>query len=102
MPDTIREGCSYLIWLAPFYIFDYIGCIMSGYFRGIGKMDWAFYLTFGQVSLRVIFSYILVSSMQLAGVALATGIGWTFAVIFVTINYKRSKKYLHPSAGQKS
>ena len=102
VPDTIREGCSYLIWLAPFYIFDYIGCIMSGYFRGIGKMDWAFYLTFGQVSLRVIFSYILVSSMQLAGVALATGIGWTFAVIFVTINYKRSRKYLHPSAGQKS
>ena len=94
---TVAEGCSYLMWLAPFYIFDYVGCIMSGYFRGIGKMNWAFYLTFGQVALRVIFSYILVSSMQLSGVALATGIGWTFAIIFVTTHYIRSRKYLKPS-----
>ena len=93
-PEILAEGSSYLRYLAPFYIFDYIGCIMSGYFKGIGRIHLSFFLTIGQVTIRVIFSYILADLLGLSGVALATGIGWSFAMIYVSINYIRTKRHL--------
>ena len=84
---SIQHGVEYLKVVSVFYIFCFIGSSLVGYFRGIGKLHIPFWCSSSQITLRVIFSYLLISRMGLSAIGLATGIGWIWAVTFQAIVY---------------
>lgn len=89
----------YIALISVFYTLCYIGNAFVGLYRGIGLVKAPVVGTVVHISLRVIFSYLLVSRMGLAAVALATGIGWiTVVLVHGTIYLTRVRKPLN--AGQ--
>ena len=100
--DALFSGVAYMKCIALFYVLCFIGNAFVGYFRGISKITVPFIGTTLQITLRVIFSYLLLEKFGLAAVALATGIGWNTIVIyqitmFLKIKYQkvlfRNKNY---------
>ena len=77
-----EAGGSYLRLLGWFYFLSFTGHTFVGHFRGEGRMKVTFWGTTTQIAVRVIGTYLLVDSMGLNSVALATGIGWVVIVIF--------------------
>ena len=77
-------GGGYLQLLGWFYFLSFTGHAYVGHFRGVGRMNVTFWGTTTQIAVRVIGTYLLVNSMGLNSVALATGIGWVVIVIFHT------------------
>lgn len=78
--EILTEGCNYLHLIAFFYFLCFMGNCNVGFFRGTGKVLIAFCCTTMHLTVRVIFSYLLVGSMGLRAVALGTGIGWVLCV----------------------
>lgn len=79
---------TYLKWIACFYLFCFIGSVFTGYNNGLGKVHITLAGSIGQITLRVILSWIFFSSRQLHAVAIATGIGWIAACIFWSVQHK--------------
>lgn len=83
---VIGQGCQYLSLMAVFYIFPGFTNGMQGYFRGMGQMKMTLLSTIIQISLRVLFVYLLVPMMGIRGVAYACAIGWG-VMLLVQIPY---------------
>lgn len=79
---STSETVRYLRWISAFYIFCFIGNTFTGYYSGIGRLMIGTSGTMGHITLRVILCLFLVPQMGLAGVALATGIGWVLANVY--------------------
>lgn len=88
-PITLEHGSDHLHLIAVFYILCFMGNGFVGYFRGSGQVRIPVYGTLIQISLRVALSYALITRMGLAGVALATGIGWVVVVCFHGLMWRR-------------
>ena len=73
---SITEGCAYLAWMALFYLLPCMTNGCQGFFRGMGRMRVTLMGTLIQITLRVVFVYVLVPTMGLSGVAIASAIGW--------------------------
>ena len=79
--EVIAIGCAYLGWMSLFYV---LPCLTNGcqsFFRGMGRMKMTLLGTLTQISLRVIFVYVLVPRIGLSGVAFASAIGWVGMLI---------------------
>lgn len=74
--EELRQGTAYLRIISFFYLFCFTGASFVGYFRGSGLIHIPVLGTAIHITLRVIFSYLLIERMQLPAVAAATGIGW--------------------------
>lgn len=84
--ESVVLGASYLKQISWFYFLSFAGHSFVGWFRGSGRMTVTFWCTTVQIAVRVAGSYLLVSSMGLDAVALATGFGWiTIVAIQLTI-----------------
>ena len=81
--EAIAEGAAYMRQVALFYVLCFTGNVFVGYFRGIGWVYLPMLVTTLQIAMRAGLSYLWVGSMQLRGVALATGCGW----ILLTVVY---------------
>lgn len=79
----------YIKVIAVFYILCFIGNSFVGFYRGVGMVHIPVLGTILHISIRVILSYLLISYMELTGVAVATGIGWAAVVAFQSIIYKK-------------
>ncbi|MDL2264716.1 polysaccharide biosynthesis C-terminal domain-containing protein [Synergistaceae bacterium OttesenSCG-928-I11] len=99
---ALHEGAAYLRIMSYFYILSFVGNAFVGYFRGSGRINIPFIGSTLQISLRVIFSYLLVSRMGLSAVALATGIGWSAIVMFQSLVYAHMVKRERREAGEKA
>jgi len=90
------HAVGYLRLVAVFYLFNFLGSGLSGYFHGRGRVNLPVAGTTSHITIRVIISYFLASRMGLEAVALATGIGWMFVVAFWTVfrkqDFKRMEK----------
>lgn len=89
--ETIKNGVSYLQIISYFYILCFNGSAFVGYFRGTGIMNIPFIGTTLQIIIRVILSYLFINSLELGGVALATGIGWIAISSFHIFFYFKTK-----------
>lgn len=80
--ETIALGysVSYLRVISLFYIFNDMGSILMGWFRGTGHVAVPVAVATLHITLRVVLSRLWVPVMGLAGVALASGLGWILAV----------------------
>ena len=79
--EVIRQGCEYLGWMSLFYVCP---CLTNGcqsFFRGFGRMKMTLVGTLTQISLRVLFVYLLVPRLGITAVAFASAIGWTGMLI---------------------
>ena len=90
---VIKNGISYISIICCFYFLCFIGSAFVGYFRGIGRVKIPFIGTTIHITIRVILSYLLVSTLSLGAVALATGIGWVVVVAFQVIVFYKFKFY---------
>lgn len=97
---VITTGCAYLGWMALIYLCP---CLTNGcqsYFRGMGHMKLTLLNTFIQISLRVLFVYLLVPTYGLTCVAFASAIGWcgmlALDIPLTMWNMGRLKKGIHP------
>ena len=81
----MAHAVGYLRLVACFYLFNFLGSGLSGYFHGRGRVNLPVMGTTLHISMRVILSFFLAPKMGLEAVALATGIGWVCVVSFRTV-----------------
>ena len=78
--EALPAAAGYLRLVACFYVFNFLGSGMVGYFQGRGLVHLPVVGAAGHITLRVILSAALASRMGLPAVALATGLGWAGVV----------------------
>lgn len=89
---AVGEGAAYLKTVSCFYILCFVGSALVGYFRGTGRVHIPVIGTTINISTRVALSWLLVPRLGLAGLALATGIGWMMVVSYQILNLAVEKK----------
>ena len=92
LPDSnaaeLAESVRYLRLVSLFYVLCFIGSLFVGYFEGIGRISIPTIGSAAHLSLRVVLDRLLVGRMGLAGVALATALGWCLVVSFQLSVYR--------------
>lgn len=78
----LNHAVRYLRVVACFYLFNFLGSGLSGYFHGRGKVNLPILGTTLHITIRVILSYFLAPIWGLEAVAIATGVGWMTVVLF--------------------
>ena len=86
--DALEGGMSYLQLIALIYVMCFIGSAYVGLYRGIGWVSVPVIGSSLQITIRVILAYALADSWGVAGVALATGIGWLAIITYQTVLYR--------------
>ncbi len=74
--SMMELGVQYLGLMAFFYLLPAFTNGIQGFFRGMGNMKITLISTIIQISVRVVFVYILVPAIGMTGVAYASLIGW--------------------------
>lgn len=72
----LELGVEYLGLMAFFYLLPAFTNGIQGFFRGMGNMKITLISTIIQISVRVVFVYLLVPAVGMTGVAYASLIGW--------------------------
>ena len=86
--DALEGGMSYLRLIALIYVMCFIGSAYVGLYRGIGWVSVPVIGSSLQITIRVILAYALADNWGVAGVALATGIGWLAIITYQTVLYR--------------
>lgn len=93
----VEIGTKYLSLMAFFYILPAFTNGIQGYFRGMGNMSITLISTITQISVRVVFVYLLVPVMGMKGVAYACLLGWS-CMLFLEVPYyfwfEKRKKWI--------
>ena len=98
--DVITAGVKYTRTMAFIYLFAYLGEVIQGYFRGIGRLRLTMIASLLQVVLRVVLSYCLIPIWGIHGICAAVSTGWVLLVLIEgsyslhTVRAKRSKRVL--------
>ena len=90
--DALEPGMAYLQLVSVFYVLCFIGSTYVGLYRGIGWVSVPVIGSTLQITIRVVLAYALAGLMGVAGVALATGIGWSAIVLYQTALYRTRVK----------
>ncbi len=88
----VRIGAEYLSLMAFFYLLPAFTNGIQGFFRGMGNMSITLISTLIQISVRVVFVYLLVPTMGMKGVPYACLIGWICMLIYEVPYYFWFKK----------
>ncbi len=86
--EIISEGIRYFAIIGFFYWLPCINNGNQGYFRGVGRMKTVLLGTLTQISLRVIFTILLIPRYGIEGIGIACVIGWTVQCIWQTIYHR--------------
>ena len=89
---VLQEGESYLSLMAFFYIFPAFTNGIQGFFRGLGNIKLTLLCTFIQTSARVVFTFLLVPSLGIKGIAIACAAGWSLMLLYEVPYYFHWKK----------
>ena len=80
--EVIALGTRYLRIMAFFYFMPGITNGLQGYMRGIGKVSLTMYVTYGQMALRALCTWLLIGSMKLDAVPIACIAGWVLMIVW--------------------
>ena len=78
--DVIAAGARYTGTMAYLYVFAYLGEIIQGFFRGLGRLRLTMIASLLQVVLRVVLSYLLIPVWGMYGICTAVAAGWVLLV----------------------
>ena len=94
--EVIALGARYLKIMAFFYFMPGITNGLQGYMRGVGKVSLTMYVTYGQMALRALCTWLLIGSMKLDAVPVACIAGWLLMIVWEVglIVYWKKKKRL--------
>lgn len=94
--EVIALGARYLQIMAFFYFMPGITNGLQGYMRGVGKVSLTMYVTYGQMALRALCTWLLIGSMKLDAVPVACIAGWLLMIVWEVglIVYWKKKKRL--------
>lgn len=87
----IKVGTTYLGYMAFFYLLPAFTNGLQGFFRGMGDMKITLVGTITQISLRVLFVFLLVPKVGMVGVAFASLLGW---IGMLLVEFPYSRRYL--------
>jgi Na+-driven multidrug efflux pump len=90
--NSLAPAMGYLRLIACFYLFNFLGSGLAGYYRGSGRVNLPVIGSTGHITFRVVASWLLAPVMGLPAVALASGLGWMGVVTFWTIIRRRLRK----------
>lgn len=97
--QIVALGVDYLYCMAFFYLLPAFTNGIQGFFRGMGDMKITLISTMIQITVRVIFVYLLAPSMGMQGIAYACFAGWV-AMLSAEVPYyfwyKKQTDLLHP------
>ncbi len=85
-------GTDYLKVMAVFYILPAITNGIQGFFRGIQRMKVTFAATCIQITLRVIFVYLLLPRIGMNGAAYACAVGWTVMIGYQIVKLAKLRR----------
>lgn len=91
---SLPPALGYLRLVACFYVFNFLGSGLAGYFRGRGRVNIPVIGATGHISLRVVVAFLLAPKLGLPAVALACGLGWMGVVTFWTILVRKDLRDL--------
>ena len=74
--DVIAAGAQYTGAMAYLYVFAYLGEVIQGFFRGLGRLRLTMVASLLQVLLRVALSYLLIPVWGMYGICAAVVSGW--------------------------
>ena len=80
-PEIIAAGVQYTGTMAYIYLFPYLGEVIQGFFRGIGRLRLTMIASLLQVVLRVVLSYFLIPLFGIHGICASVSVGWVLLVL---------------------
>ena len=87
----LSEGQKYFSVMAFFYFFSAMTNGMQGFFRGKKFMKVSLAGSLTQISVRVLFTFLLIGRFGITGIAFACAAGW-IAMLILVIGYGVRKK----------
>lgn len=93
--SALSSSVGYLKIIALFYPFCLTGSSFTGYYNGTGKVFVTLAGSTGQITIRVILSWIMFGQMQLNAVSTATGLGWIAANVFWLLYFICYNRKMH-------
>ena len=90
--ESLGPALGYYRLVTCFYLFNFLGSGLSGYFQGRGLVNIPVLGSSGHLTIRVILSIFLAPVMGLPGVALASGLGWVWVVMFWSFLFVREQR----------
>lgn len=94
---SLPPAIGYLRLVACFYLFNFLGSGLAGFFQGRGRVNLPVIGAAGHISFRVVLSWLLAPFLGLPAVALASGLGWIGVVTFWSIPARGELKRLNKS-----
>ncbi|MCM1136371.1 MAG: MATE family efflux transporter [Clostridium sp.] len=82
----LREGGRYFSVMAFFYFFSAMTNGMQGFFRGKKYMKVSLAGSLTQISVRVLFTFLLIPRLGITGIAFACAAGW-IAMLILVVGY---------------
>lgn len=79
--EVVAAGARYTGTMAYLYLFAFLGEVIQGFFRGLGRLRLTMVASLLQVALRVVLSYLLIPVWGLYGVCAAVVSGWVLLVL---------------------
>ena len=79
--EVIAAGARYTGTMAYLYLFAYMGEVIQGFFRGLGRLRLKMVASLLQVVLRVVLSYFLIPVWGMYGICVAVASGWVLLVL---------------------
>jgi len=79
--EVIAAGARYTGTMAYLYLFAYMGEVIQGFFRGLGRLRLTMVASLLQVVLRVVLSYFLIPVWGMYGICVAVASGWVLLVL---------------------
>ena len=79
--EVIAAGARYTGTMAYLYLFAYMGEVIQGFFRGLGRLRLTMLASLLQVVLRVVLSYFLIPVLGMYGICVAVASGWVLLVL---------------------
>ena len=80
-PAVVAAGVRYTKTMAFIYVFAFLGEVIQGYFRGVGRLRLTMIASLLQVMLRVVLSYYLIPYWGIYGICAAVSSGWVLLVL---------------------
>lgn len=78
---VVAAGALYTGTMAFLYLFAFVGEVIQGYFRGVGRLRLTMIASLLQVVLRVVLSYFLIPLWGIRGICVAVAAGWILLVV---------------------
>lgn len=79
--DVVAAGARYTGTMAFLYLFAFLGEVIQGFFRGVGRLRLTMIASLLQVLLRVVLSYLLIPLWGIYGICVAVAAGWILLVL---------------------